>query len=377
MMDMPRSTDQTSGSAPAAVPEPSRKTWRERIAAWLLPGTQEASEPAADAEGTRAALEERVAARTKQLQAVIAVGRAASGILDPEKLTTEVVNLITDRFGYYYAAIFLVNESGDFAELVAATGEAGKRLKDERHRLRVGGTSMVGTAVSTRQPRIALDVSTESARYVNPLLPETRSEVALPLAAADRVVGALDVQSTEAGAFNPEVVETLQGMSTQLAIAIENARFFQTSKTNLEEMQTIQRQNVLSAWRPLSGAENLEYSVGDDDLPADSNQMDFPMSLRDETIGGVSLAGGSEWTPDQRNLVESVVSQAALALEHARLVEDGQSTARREHVLADITGKVWASPTIDAILRTAVSELGQALGAEEATIELRPEGSND
>jgi GAF domain-containing protein len=377
MMDMRQGTDREPHAPVAQPSERHSITWRERIVTWLLPDALKVSKAEPDLDSKRADLENRVAARTEQLQAVIAVGRAASEILDPDRLTAEVVDLITTRFGYYYAAIFLVNESGDFAELRDATGAAGKRLKAEKHRLRVGGNSMVGTAISTGRSRIALDAQAEPARFVNPLLPETRSEVALPLTVANRVLGALDVQSTEIGAFGPEVVDTLQGMATQLAIAIENARLFQASKVNLEEMQAIQRQSVLSAWKPLSGAENLEYTVGDDDLPPGSNQMDFPMSLRDELIGGISLAGASDWTPEQHNLVESVVTQAALALEHARLVEAGQSSARREHILADITAQVWASPSIDGVLRAAVSELGRALGADEATIEIRPESTHE
>lgn len=369
----PKRVDATQSSPTTPRPELMPRSWRDRLARWLAPATPTTDTALRELAATRASLEERVAARTGQLQAVIAVGRAASEIRDPDRLTAQVVNLITDRFGHYYAAIFLVNEAGDQAELRDATGAAGRQLKEDRHRLRVGGNSMVGTAISTRQARIAQDTSAEPARFQNPLLPNTRSEVALPLLVGDRVLGALDVQSTEVGAFGPEVVDTLQAMANQVAIAIENARLFQGSRRSLDEMQAIQRQYVLSSWKPLSDAETLQYSVGDEDLTADSNQMDVPLSLRDGTIGGISLSGTSDWTADQRSLVESVVSQAALALEHARLVEAGQSTARREHILADITGKVWASPTVDGILRVAIGELGQALEADEATIEIRTE----
>jgi GAF domain-containing protein len=323
-----------------------------------------------DLELERGSLESRVEARTLQLKAVTEVGRASSAILDPEELTERIVNLITNQFGYYYTALFLVDEKGEQAELHSATGDAGRLLKENKHHLRVGGNSMVGMAISTKEARIALDVGREALRFENPLLPYTRSEIALPLMVGDRILGALDVQSTKAGAFGPQEIETLQGMANQVAISFENARLYQNAKNSLEELQAIQRQYILEAWKPLSGDENLEYKVGDDYLDPDAPRIDVPIALRDEIIGQISLAGETEWTPEQRNMIEAVATQAALALENARLVEESQSSAVREHILAEITGKIWASTTMDGILQAAVRELGQALDAAEATIEL-------
>ena len=326
-----------------------------------------------DLESERGSLEGRVAARTLQLKAVNEVGRASSAILDPEELIERVVNLITAQFGYYYSALFLVDEKGEQAELHGATGDAGRVLKENKHHLRIGGNSMVGMAISTREARLAQDVGAEPVRFENPLLPYTRSEIVLPLIIGDRILGALDVQSTKTGAFGPQEIETLQGMANQVANALENARLFQTSQNNLLELQAIQRQYVLESWKPLSSDEDLQYVVGDEDTPPDAPQLEIPISLRDEIIGQISLTGNTEWTPEQRNLIEAVATQAALALENARLVEESQSSAVHEHLLAEITGKIWASSTTDGILQAAVRELGQALDASEATIELTVE----
>lgn len=324
-----------------------------------------------DLEVERGSLEGRVEARTLQLKAVNEVGRASSAILDPEELIVRVVNLITDQFGYYYTALFLVDEKGEQAELHSATGEAGRVLKENKHHLRVGGNSMVGLAISTRQPRIALDVGAEPLRFENPLLPYTRSEIALPLIIGDNVLGALDVQSTKAGAFGQQEIETLQGMANQVAIAFENARLYQNAKISLEELQAIQRQYVIDSWKPLSEDKDLQYKVGDEDLPPEIPRLDIPIVLRDEIIGRINLASETDWTQEQRNLIEAVATQAALALENARLVEESQSSAVHEHMLAEITGKIWASTTMNGILQSAVSELGHAFDASEATIELR------
>ena len=170
-----------------------------------------------------ATLEQSVARRTEQLRASADVGRAAASILDPDHLLREVVNLITNRFGFYYAAVFLIDESGKEAVLRAATGEAGRVLLERRHSLAVGGQSMVGYVTVYRTPRIALDVGDDPVRFANPYLPETRSEIALPLVVGDRVLGALDVQSTESGAFDEASASVLQSMADQIAIALNNA----------------------------------------------------------------------------------------------------------------------------------------------------------
>ena len=314
-------------------------------------------------------LEEQVKERTDQLEAINEVGRAVSAIIDPDELIEKVVNLITDRFGYYYSSLFLLDVSGRWAELRSATGEAGRVLKESHHRLEAGGRSMVGTAIQQKRARIALDVGAVSVRFDNPLLPYTRSEIALPLVVGDHVLGALDVQSTKQSAFNQRDIETLQNMANQVAVAIENARLFQETRQRLEELQAAQRQYLQEAWTSLSAQEHGEYEVGD--AGANDNRLEVPLTLRDQIIGNISLAGDAEWSSEERNWVEAVATQAAI--ENARLLDQSQKNAAYEKLVADITGKIWSSNTIDGILQTSVRELGKALNATEAVIELGTE----
>ncbi len=317
-------------------------------------------------------LEKQVQERTALLKASYEVGQVISSILNPEELLQRVANLIGERFGFYYVAVFLLDESGRWAELREATGEAGRVLKASGHRLEVGGKSMVGTAISTRQARVALDVGAEPVRFDNPLLPYTRSEMALPLMVGERVLGALDVQSTKQAAFGAQEIETLQSMANQVAIAIENARLFESAQRSLEEMQAIQRQYIREAWRPLSGEPELEYRVGDE-TGAAAPEIEIPLALRDEIIGKIALAAEGEWTPEQRSLIEAVATQAALALENARLVEESQRTAAYERLVSELTQKIWMATTVDGILLATARELGRALGASEAMVELQVE----
>ena len=174
----------------------------------------------------RDSLEERVSQRTAQLQASAEVGQAAAATLDSDQLLRQVVNLITERFGFYYAAVFILNDSGTVAVLREATGEAGRILKERGHQLGVNERSMVGYAVLQRKARIALDVGLDPVRFANPLLPDTRSEIALPLMTGNRVLGALDVQSTQSAAFDESSAVVLQAMADQIAIALNNAEQF-------------------------------------------------------------------------------------------------------------------------------------------------------
>jgi len=175
--------------------------------------------------------------RGDQLAAAAEVSRASTSQLDPNELIVEAAELIQNRFNLYYAAIFLVDDENKWAVLRYATGEAGERLLARSHRLEIGGNSMVGTAVSTHKARIALDVGKESVRFDNPLLPLTRSEMALPLAVGERVLGALDVQSTQINAFSEADIIILQTIADQIAISLRNAELIRNAQTTLRQLE--------------------------------------------------------------------------------------------------------------------------------------------
>jgi GAF domain-containing protein/HAMP domain-containing protein len=169
-------------------------------------------------------LEQRVQNRTEQIRTASEVARDAVAIRDVESLLNETVNLITTRFGYYHAGVFLLDQRRENAILRAASSEGGKRMLQRGHSLPVGKVGIVGYVTGTGKSRIALDVGADQVHFANPDLPNTRSELALPLWAGDQIIGALDVQSEDPQAFDEEDVLVLQTMADQLAVAIENAR---------------------------------------------------------------------------------------------------------------------------------------------------------
>ncbi len=194
-------------------------------------------------ERTRALQEANYALQRRaiQLEASAEVSRAIISIFNVDELLWRAVNLIRDRFGFYHAGIFLIDETGEWAVLREATGEAGAQMKAQGHRLRVAETSMVGWTALHRKPRIALDVGKDAVRFANPLLPYTRSEMTLPLMVGERLLGVLNVQSTEEAAFDEDDIRALQSMADQLAIAIENARRLSEEAAILEATSPIYR----------------------------------------------------------------------------------------------------------------------------------------
>jgi PAS domain S-box-containing protein len=186
-----------------------------------------------------ARLYEEAQRRAIQLAAAAEVSRDAISTLDMGQLLTNTVNLIRDRFGFYHAGVFLVDDAGGYAVLRAATGEAGQKMLEQQHKLKVGEVGIVGHVVGRGEPHIALDVGLDAVHFDNPLLPNTRSEMALPLTVRGRVIGALDVQSVEEAAFSAEDVAILQTMADQLAIAIENARLYEEERRRAEELATL------------------------------------------------------------------------------------------------------------------------------------------
>lgn len=185
-------------------------------------------------------------ARTEQLRAAAEVSRAVISILDSEELIRRSVELIRERFDYYYVGLFMVDEKGEWsgekgrwAVLRAGTGEAGRQMLARGHKLEIGGDSMIGQCIALRRARIALDVGVEAHRFDNPLLPDTRSEMALPLIARERTIGALTIQSEREAAFSEADITALQIMADQLAIALQTAIMFEQAQLQAERERLV------------------------------------------------------------------------------------------------------------------------------------------
>lgn len=329
--------------------------------------------------------------RSVQLEVAAQVARDIAAARDLETLLYRAVNIINDRFEFYHAGIFLIDQLQEYAVLRAATGEAGREMLNRNHRLKVGEIGLVGYAAQAGEARLASDVALDAVHFKNPLLPETRSEAALPLKVGERVIGVLDVQSRQANAFDVESLAALQIMADQLAIAIQNARLLQESQEALNELETTYARIDRQSWeRVLSRSQVTGYEFdGVNALPiqnppstkfdaaqAEKRQttaapLQIPLRVRGGTVGTLDIwTDGRDLTDAEFYLLATISNRLSQILESARLYEEAQSHAAREQSINLITSQMRASVDLENILQNTVRELGRTLGASRTFIQI-------
>jgi len=349
-------------------------------------------------------LESRVAERTQDverraahIQAVAEVGQSVAAQRDLETLLTRATHLISNRFNYYHVGIFLLDSQSEYAILRASNSSGGAQMLERGHRLRVGTEGIVGTAAGTGEARIALDVGEDAVFFNNPDLPQTRSEMALPLIAGGETLGILDIQSLEANAFSEDDIPTLQVLADQLATAVQNANLLRDTrealmlarKTTIEisrqGWKSLLQKNNISGYVSVMGnevtpvSEDLDTNAenvlrkGESVLSPDKRTLSVPISARGKTIGTMRLVKPSTsepWVPDEIADVELLSNQISNALDSARLYSDIQRSAALEQAVGAISSKISAKTKIDAIMRSTVQELGRQLDDTEIVLEL-------
>lgn len=231
-------------------------------------------------------------AYSNQLQVASEVSRAATTILNPDILIQETVDLIQTRFNFYYVGLFLADDTHKTAVLEAGTGAAGREQLARNHKLTIGGKSMIGTAIANNEAVVEQDITQAENFAPNPLLPHTRSELALPLRSHGDVIGALTVQSTETSAFSPDTLAVLQNLADQLATAILNADLLTQVQTNLAETSRLYESGrQLSETRTRTAVYNILL-----DYTAQSNLFDFAQVIVPEKINSDFMAVPAQWS---------------------------------------------------------------------------------
>lgn len=335
-------------------------------------------------------LEQRVEERTKELrgrteqfEGIADVARSIASIQEMDQLLPAITKLISERFGFYHVGIFLLDNNKEFALLQAANGEGGSRMLARGHRLRVGQQGIVGYVSLHGTARIALDVGEEAVYFNNPDLPETHSEVALPLKFGHETIGALDIQSTETNAFSQEDVDLFSVLADQVSVAIQNARSLEQAQRALHEVEVASRQLTGQAWSGYSESirsRGYRYDgIKPEPLKKTSKTVDeqeaftLPVQLRGQTIGRLKLKSADasrKWTEDELAIIESTAERVAIAMDSARLLDEAQKRATRETFLSELAAKLGTSFQLDSILRDTVEELGQALKGSTVTFQL-------
>jgi GAF domain-containing protein len=359
-------------------------------------------------ERSRSSLETRVAERTaelskraEQFQAIAELSRAVASLTEFQHLLDASVQLIAQRLGFYHVGLFFVEPGGEWAVLRAASSEGGRRMLERGHRLRLGEQGIVGHVAASGTARFAYNVGEDAVWFNNPDLPETQSEIALPLIGRGQsIIGVLDIQTQEPAAFDEEDVEVLRTLAGGIAVAIENVRALEESQVMLQRLRRFQEEGALQAWRQALARRNLTVGYmygGDDVIPVSEDEVQTmgqdqpellgvttrvaddgshvllaPVRVQEQNLGVLSFEKPEPWTDDEVQLAQFVVQQLDLALDNARLLEQTRRQASQERARSEIVSRVRALTSTDAILRNAARELGRALQVERSRIQLLP-----
>ncbi|HSK66683.1 MAG TPA: GAF domain-containing protein, partial [Anaerolineales bacterium] len=278
--------------------------------------------------------------------------------------------------GFYHTGIFLLNEAGDEAVLQAASSEGGARMMERGHALAVGTQGIVGHVAAQKKPRIALDVGEDAVFFNNPDLPMTRSELALPLMVHNRVLGILDIQSDKPQAFGVDDIDVLQTLADQVAIAIENARLLDESQATLSQLEALTAVRTRDVWSQKLRERNRVFTYtplglrAEKIAPTQGQTLTVPLMLRGQKIGNISIArrGDSGMTRRDEELIAEVASQAGLAIDNIRLLEDATQRANQEQIVGQLASRFSQSLDTDTLLQTAVRELAQLSDVTEVSI---------
>ena len=292
--------------------------------------------------------------RSQELLSISEISRIISTEQKLDVLLSLIARLVSERFNFYHVGIFFIDDTRTYAYLQATNSQGGRQMLERGHRLEVGQTGIVGNVAASGKPRIALDVGTDAVFFNNPDLPDTRSEMALPLIARGQIIGVLDVQSTQPGAFTENDTNTLSILADQVAIAIQNVRLFEQTQQAREEAEALYNQYLKTDWvnfsrqetkigyhQSMSGGRLLEKPVETDEIRTalqkgrvvvvdgkdnkSQPSISIPVKLRGQTIGVLNVKAPTEnrkWNEDEVNLVQAISDRLALALDNARLLQE-------------------------------------------------------
>jgi GAF domain-containing protein/DNA-binding response OmpR family regulator len=351
----------TDGSAPAAPPSISAGDYGDEIGQLITAFQQLSSE----VDQLRTERDDQTQRYTRNIEIAARISRETATLNDVDQLLNQAIDLIVKEYGYYHAQVFLVDDIGLNALLAYSHGEIGRKLLTEAHALRIGSQSVIGQVTANQQPVIVNDTQMPGTihRY-NPLLPETRAEMAIPLQIGTEVIGALDIQSSIPNVFNDEVLNTFRLLADQVAIAIYKARLLSESETRFSQINRLNRQLTTTVWEDaiqqmgLSGVYNYDLRTISHEQTAAETEPDIAaeINVRGQPIGvlAASAPEGLEFSQNDRAVLRAVADRIALAIENARLFQETQASLAQTSVLYQISRYLNEADTLEDIVQAII-----------------------
>ncbi len=374
--------------------------------------------------GLQTSLEERVLERTRGLETVAALSESLGAILQLDQLLAGLVNRIQEVFGYYHVHVYMFDDRRQNLFVAEGAGPAGQAMKG-RHSIPADASSLVARAARSGQVVRVDNVREAKDWQPNPLLPETRAEMAVPIVVEKQVMGVLDVQVDEVGGLDDGDAFLLRSLAGQAAVAVRNARLFAEVEKALEDTRLSQERYIEQSWTktrqttpgayryvkpgaaplapetlaaatrealaqkkaailtpgqtdPFGGDQEAsarpEWKDGDGNGLLPVHTILAPVVLKDTVIGAFQLhrtgpdGQPQPWTEHEAGLVEAVLDQVAQAAENLRLFNDVREQANFEGLLGQITQKLRQAPNMESLAKTAAEELGKVLGASHSQV---------
>ncbi len=311
--------------------------------------------------------------RIHQIRTVTDIVQVISNILDPDQLVWEFVDRLQSAFDLYYVGVFTLDPNREFAQLVAGSGDAGRRMVAEGYRLPLGGGSMIAWAVAHRRMRVAQDVREDPTHFPNPYLPLTRSEAALPLVARGEVLGAMTVQSQTPYAFDDETMQIFQMLADRLAIALANARLFRQLQQVLQRLEGLQRQLTEEAWSEAFPEGEMEIQMGEP--VEEGNRLHLPLLLHGALVGEVELERDRPWNEDERRLIQSALQHYLSAFQTTLLFRQSRAYIRMEEIRRGFVERVGGHMDVESLLDEALAYLGRIFHTQEVRLFFTPEAN--
>lgn len=313
-------------------------------------------------EDARGSLETRVAERTRDLALAAEVGRRLSEVRQQEALLQNAVSLIQERFNLYHVQVYLVTSGQRSLKLQAGTGQVGLALRHQRHTLPIGPGSINGLAAGQQRPILVPDTATSSLFRPNPLLPDTRAELSVPLLVENRTLGVLNLQASNQHTLTEESIPAFETLASQLATALENATLFAAAQAARADAESYLRRLTAAGWERYLNAVDRPQQIGfvydnqtltpltADTPPADpaAHVLQVPIQVAGQTVGAIHVANtaAQDWDDDARALVTAVSERVARQVENLRLLEDAQRfQAEAQNAVRRLTRQAWQEQT--------------------------------